>query len=185
MSWSAAILAMSLVIAAATTSDAKGLRNKNNAPTVWVLKDADAMRRFDKVANAAVYDEAVIVPLLACKVPQGSKVIVLVLGSGCPMAYVRVVGGDAQGREGTVPTARLQDDLPHRRSIAGCLSPTCRLAASCRNAVLLSPWCPADHRLPRGRGRTVPSAQINDDFSHAQSSVVGVDRGGVFALSSA
>jgi hypothetical protein len=36
MSWSAAILAMSLVIAAATTSDAKGLRNKNNAPTVWV-----------------------------------------------------------------------------------------------------------------------------------------------------
>jgi hypothetical protein len=101
MSWSAAILAMSLVIAAATTSDAKGLRNKNNAPTVWVLKDADAMRRFDKVANAAVYDEAVIVPLLACKVPQGSKVIVL--GSGCPMAYVRVVGGMRKAAKAPFP----------------------------------------------------------------------------------
>jgi len=120
MSMSAAILAMSLVIAAATTSDAEGLRNRNNAPTVWVFKDADALRRFDKVANAAVYDEAVIAPLLACKVPQGSKVVVL--GSGYRMAYGRVVGGDAQGCEGTVPAARLQDDLPHRRSIAGCSS---------------------------------------------------------------
>jgi len=101
-------LAMSFVIAAATTSDAKVLRNKNNAPTVWIFKDADALRRFGKVANAAVYDEAVIEPLLACKVPQGSKVVVL--SSGCRTAYVRIVEGRAQGCEGTVPIARLQDE---------------------------------------------------------------------------
>jgi hypothetical protein len=100
-------LAMSLAIAAATTSNAKTLRN-NNAPTVWVFKDADALRRFGKVANAAVYDEAVIGPLLACKVPQGSKVVVL--SSGYRTAYVRIVEGSAQGCEGTVPIARLQDE---------------------------------------------------------------------------
>jgi len=101
-------LATLLVMATATTSDAKVLRNKNNTPTVWVFKDADALRRFGKVANAAVYDEAVIAPLLACKVPQGSKVVVL--SGGYRTAYVRIVEGSAQGCEGTVPIARLQDE---------------------------------------------------------------------------
>jgi hypothetical protein len=100
-------LAMLIVMAAATTSDAKVLRNKNNAPTVWVFTDADALRRFGKMANAAVYDEAVIAPLLACKAPQGSKVAVL--SSGYRTAYVRIVEGSAHGCEGTVPTVRLQD----------------------------------------------------------------------------
>ena len=104
----ACVLAISLVIAAVTTSDAKVLRNKNNTPTVWVFKDADALRRLGKVANAAVYDEAIIAPLLACKVPQGSKVVVL--SRGYRTAYVRVVEDDAQGCEGTVPISRLQNE---------------------------------------------------------------------------
>jgi hypothetical protein len=38
----------------ATTADAKVLRNKNNARTVWVFKDADALGHLGKVANATV-----------------------------------------------------------------------------------------------------------------------------------
>jgi hypothetical protein len=69
-----------IAVTAATSSDAKVLRNKSNAPTVWVFKDADALRRFGKVAKAAVYDAAAATTLFACKAPQGSKIDVL--GSG-------------------------------------------------------------------------------------------------------
>jgi hypothetical protein len=49
-----------IAVAAATSSDAKVLRNKNNAPTAWVFKDAGALSRFGRVAKAAVYDDAVV-----------------------------------------------------------------------------------------------------------------------------
>jgi hypothetical protein len=62
-----------IAVTAATSSDAKVLRNKSNAPTVWVFKDADALRRFGKVAKAAVYDAAAATTLFACKAPQGSS----------------------------------------------------------------------------------------------------------------
>ena len=96
-----------LAISAVTASDAKVLRNKNSMPTVWVFKDADALRRFGKVANTAVYDEQVVAPLVACKVPQGSKIDVL--GSGHRTAFVRVVDGIASGCEGTVPIGYVSD----------------------------------------------------------------------------
>jgi hypothetical protein len=100
-------LAALIAVTAATSSHAKVLRNKSNAPTVWVFKDADALRRFDKVAKAAVYDDAVATTLLACKVPQGSKIDVL--GSGYRTAFVQVVEGNASGCEGTVPIGNVRD----------------------------------------------------------------------------
>jgi|GraSoiStandDraft_5_1057265.scaffolds.fasta_scaffold16204_2 hypothetical protein len=39
------------------SGNAQVLRNKNNPQTVWVFKNADALRRFSKVASAAVYDD--------------------------------------------------------------------------------------------------------------------------------
>jgi hypothetical protein len=99
-------LAALIAVAAVTSSDAKVLRNKNRAQTVWVFKDADALRRFGKVAKA-VYDDAVVTPLLACKAPQGSKVDVL--GSGYRTAFVRVVEGSANGCQGTVPIGNVRD----------------------------------------------------------------------------
>jgi hypothetical protein len=100
-------LAALISVAAATSSDAKVLHSKDNAPTVWVFKDADALRRFGKVAKAAVSDAAVVTPLLACKAPQDSKVDVL--GSGYRTAFVRVVSGSANGCEGTVPLGNVRD----------------------------------------------------------------------------
>ena len=101
-------LAVALIsVATATSSDAKVLRSKDNTPTVWVFRDADALRRFGKVAKASVSDDAVVTPLVACKAPQGSKVDVL--GSGHRTAFVRVVGGSANGCEGTVPLGNVKD----------------------------------------------------------------------------
>ena len=96
-----------IAAAAATSSDAKVLRNKDNAPAVRVFKDAGALSRFGRVAKASVYDDAVVAPLLACKVPQGSKVDVL--GSGYRTAFVRVVEGTANGCQGTVPKGNVSD----------------------------------------------------------------------------
>jgi hypothetical protein len=100
-------LAAIFAISAVTASDAKVLRNKSNTAMVWVFKDADALRRFAKVANTAAYDEQVVAPLVACKVPQGSKVDVL--GSGHRTAFVRVADGIANGCEGTVPIGYVSD----------------------------------------------------------------------------
>ena len=65
-----------IAVAAVSGSDAKVLRTKGPASTVWVFKNADALRRFERVAQASVYDEGKSEPLLA-KVPQGSKIVVL------------------------------------------------------------------------------------------------------------
>jgi hypothetical protein len=100
-------LAALIAVAAATSSDVKVLRNKSNAQTVWVFKDADALSRFGKVAKAALYDDAVVTPLLACKAPKGSKVDVL--GSGYRTAFVRVVESSANGCQGTVPIGNVRD----------------------------------------------------------------------------
>jgi hypothetical protein len=100
-------LAALLAIAAVTASDAKVLRNKQNTAMVWVFKDSDALRRLEKVRNAAVYDQKVIAPLLACEAPRASKVEVL--GSGYRTAFVRVVDGIANGCEGTVPIGNVRD----------------------------------------------------------------------------
>jgi len=97
-----------IAVAAVSGSDAKVLRTKGPASTVWVFKNVDALRRFEKVARASVYDESKIEPLLACKVPQGSKIVVLV--SGYRTAYIRVAEGGAQGCEGTVPITRVKDE---------------------------------------------------------------------------
>jgi len=70
------------------------------------------------VAKASVYDDAVVAPLLACKVPQGSKVDVL--GSGYRTAFVRVVEGTANGCQGTVPKGNVSDQQPgDQRRAAG------------------------------------------------------------------
>ena len=50
------LIAGMITVAAVTTSDAKVLRNKHNSQTVWIFKDADALRRFDKLRSSAVYD---------------------------------------------------------------------------------------------------------------------------------
>ena len=101
------LIAGTITVAAATTSDAKVLRNKHNSQTVWIFKDADALRRFDKRRSRAVYDDGVVAPLLSCKAPQGSKIEVL--GSGHRTAFVRVVDGTAIGCEGTVTIGNVRD----------------------------------------------------------------------------
>ena len=101
-------LAAALISFAATTSgEAKVLRNNSNASTVLIFRDADALRKFGKVAKAAVYDDTVVTPLLACKAPQGSRIDVL--GSGYRTAFVRVVEGSSNGCEGTVPKDNVKD----------------------------------------------------------------------------
>ena len=101
-------LAAALISFAATTSsEAKVLRNNSNASTVPIFRDADALRKFGKVTKAAAYDDTVVTALLACKVPQGSRIDVL--GSGYRTAFVRVVEGSANGCEGTVPKDNVKD----------------------------------------------------------------------------
>ena len=56
--------------------------------------------------QASAYDENLIDPLLACKVPQGSKV--RVFSSGDVTAFIRVEEGRAKGCEGTVPLGFVQ-----------------------------------------------------------------------------
>ena len=97
-----------IAVAAVSGSDAKVLRTKGPASTVWVFKNADELWRFEKVARASVYDESKIEPLLACKVPQGTKIVVL--ASGYRTAYIRVAEGSAQGCEGAVPLARVKEE---------------------------------------------------------------------------
>ena len=97
----ACLVAVLISFAATTSSEAKVLRNKGNASTVLIFRDADALLKFGKVAKAAVYDDAIVTPLLACKAPQGSRIAVL--GSGDRTAFVRVVEGSSNGCEGTVP----------------------------------------------------------------------------------
>src|ERR1700742_5214754 len=96
-----------IAVAAVTTSDAKVLRNKHNSQTVWIFKDAGALRRFDKLRARAVYDESGVAPLLSCKAPQGSQIEVL--GSGYRTAFVRIVDGSAIGCEGTVLIGNVSD----------------------------------------------------------------------------
>jgi hypothetical protein len=96
-----------LAVSALTASDARVLRNKHNTATVWVFKDAAALSRLEKVANAAVYDKRVITPLLACEAPRGSKVDVL--GTSYRTAFVRVTDGIASGCVGTVPLRYVRD----------------------------------------------------------------------------
>jgi hypothetical protein len=88
-------LAGLIAASAVTAVDAKVLRNKNKAPTVWVFKDADALRRFNQLGSTAPYSESVIESLLTCKAPQGSKIVVL--ARGYRTAFVRVVEGSANG----------------------------------------------------------------------------------------
>jgi lysyl-tRNA synthetase class I len=108
MIWCRSCLIAGLItVAAVTTGDAKVLRNKHNSQTVWIFKDADALRRFDKLRARAVYDESVVAPLLSCKAPQGSKIDVL--GSGYRTAFVRIVDGSAIGCEGTVLIGNVRD----------------------------------------------------------------------------
>jgi hypothetical protein len=96
-----------ITVAAVTTSDTKVLRNKHNSQTVWMIFNADALHRFDKLRSRAVYDESVVAPLLSCKAPQGSKIEVL--GSGYRIAFVRIVDGSAIGCEGTVLIGNVRD----------------------------------------------------------------------------
>ena len=84
-----------------TAADAEVLRSDGNMPTVWIFKDADALRRFNKLKAGADNDDKVLGPLATCKVPQGSKVEVR--GSGHRTAFVRIIGGNEDGCEGTVP----------------------------------------------------------------------------------
>ncbi len=100
-------LLAALLATIATSSDAKVLRSNNNAPTVWVFRDADALRRFDKVVRAGVNDDAAVLKLVACKTAQGSRVDVL--GSGYRTAFVRVAEGSASGCQGTVPKENVRD----------------------------------------------------------------------------
>lgn len=93
------LVAALAITSLATTTRAEVLRSDNNRPTVWVFKDADALRRFNKLkANAAVEEVAL---LTTCKAPQGSRIEVR--GSGHRTAFVRVIGGSEDGCEGTVP----------------------------------------------------------------------------------
>jgi hypothetical protein len=101
-----AALALSLVIGQVGDACAKVLRGKPASPTVLVFKGADELRRFDKLASSAANSDAVD-PLLACRVPQGSRIEVL--GSGYRTAFVKVIDGPALGCQGTVPIGRVQD----------------------------------------------------------------------------
>jgi len=100
-------LLAALLATIATSSGAKVLRNKDSASTVWVFRDADALRRFGKLARTAVNDDAAVLKLVARKTPQGSRIDVL--GSGYRTAFVRVVEGSASGCEGTVPKENVRD----------------------------------------------------------------------------
>jgi len=91
-----------LTLAAATSADAKVLRSQDGTATVFVFRDAFAQDRFSKPSGGAVSDANVAEPPLTCKVPQGSRIIVL--GSGYRTAFVRVTDGNASGCEGTVPS---------------------------------------------------------------------------------
>lgn len=81
-------------------ADAEVLRGDNARATVWVFKDADALRRFNKL-KAPTIDDGMVAPLVACEAPQGSRIEVR--GSGHRTAFVRIIGGREDGCEGTVP----------------------------------------------------------------------------------
>jgi hypothetical protein len=100
-------LAALIAIAATTRSEAKVLRNKDNAPLVWVFRDAGALSQYNKLGSAASRDDNRVSLLLICKVPQGSKIEVL--GSGYRTAFIRVVEGSAIGCEGTVPIGTVKN----------------------------------------------------------------------------
>lgn len=96
------IIAALLVTLLPVGADAEVLRSDNAKPTVWVFKDADALRRFNKL-KAPTIDDGVVAPLMACQAPQGSRIEVR--GSGHRTAFVRIIGGREDGCEGTVPLA--------------------------------------------------------------------------------
>jgi hypothetical protein len=93
---------------AATGANAKVLRNGDGTATVYVFKDAYALDRFNKLPASAASDESLVQPLLTCKAPQGSKIIVL--GPGHRTAFVRVTDGAASGCEGTVAVGNIRDE---------------------------------------------------------------------------
>lgn len=99
-----------LALVAATTATgahAKVLRSQDEAAAVYVFKDAYALDRFSKLPANAQSDDSLVQPLLTCKVPQGSRIIVL--GPGYRTAFVRVTEGNANGCEGTVPANNIRD----------------------------------------------------------------------------
>ena len=103
------ITAVALVAATTATSPtAKVLRSQDGTATVFVFKDAFTLDRFSKLSGSAVSDANAVETLLTCKVPQGSRIIVL--GSGYRTAFVRVTDGSASGCEGTVPVANIRDE---------------------------------------------------------------------------
>jgi hypothetical protein len=91
----------------ATGAHAKVLRSQDGAATVYVFKDAYALDRFSKLPANSQSDDSLVQPLVTCKVPQGSRIIVL--GPGYRAAFVRVTDGDANGCEGTVPADNIRD----------------------------------------------------------------------------
>lgn len=101
------ILLASVASITATGAHAKVLRSQDETATVFVFKDAYALDRFSKLSGSAVSDPSVVEPLLACKVPQGSKIIVI--GPGYRTAFIRVTDGNATGCEGTVPVGNIRD----------------------------------------------------------------------------
>ena len=99
-----------LALVAATTATgahAKVLRSQDGAAPVYVFKDAYALDRFNKLPADSQSDDSLVQPLLTCKVPQGSRIIVL--GPGYRTAFVRVTEGSANGCEGTVPANNIRD----------------------------------------------------------------------------
>ena len=91
---------------AATSADAKVLRSTARTAMVSVFRDTYALDRFSKLPDNARSD-ATVRSLLACSVPQGSRIDVL--GSGYRTSYVRVIDGSASGCEGTVPIGNVRD----------------------------------------------------------------------------
>lgn len=96
-----AIVVMLALPPLTTAASGEFLRSEGNVPTVWIFKDADALRRFNKLKASATNDDGIMHSLATCKAPQGSKIEVR--GSGHRTAFVRVVGGNVDGCEGTVP----------------------------------------------------------------------------------
>jgi hypothetical protein len=94
------------VIAHTGEVDAKVLRSKDSAAAILIFKGADELRRFDKIANKPGGADT-IESLLACRVPQGTSIVVL--GSGHRTAFVKVIDGPASGCQGTVPKVRVQE----------------------------------------------------------------------------
>ena len=102
----AGCLLTALIAIVATGSEAKVLRSKDSAPVVMVFKSADELRRFNGLANKPASADT-IESLLACRVPQGTRIEVL--GSGHRTAFVKVVDGLSSGCQGTVPIGRVQE----------------------------------------------------------------------------